>query len=90
MDIKAINTAITTGSFTNDQLTSIMDAVKYARSQLVKTKLRSFSVGDQVRFTSNKNGMTYVGTVEKVKLKFVLVKTPVSRWNVPANMLEAV
>jgi hypothetical protein len=46
-------------------------------------------VGDTVKFTNNKNGMTYVGTVDKVKLKFVLVKTPGSRWNVPANMLEA-
>lgn len=89
MDIKAINTAIITGSFTNEQLTSIIDAVKYARAQLTKTKVRSFSVGDTVKFTSNKNGITYVGTVDKVKLKFVLVKTPGSRWNVPANMLEA-
>jgi hypothetical protein len=89
MDIKAINTAIITSSFTNDQLSSIIDAVKYARSQLTKTKLRSFSVGDKVKFTSTKNGMTYVGEVEKVKLKFVLIKTPTSRWNVPANMLEA-
>jgi hypothetical protein len=89
MDIKAINTAIITGSFTNDQLSSIIDAVKYARSQLIKTNLRSFSVGDRVRFTSSKNGMTYVGEVEKVKQKFVLIKTPTSRWNVPANMLEA-
>ena len=89
MDIKAINTAIITGSFTNDQLSSIIDAVKYARSQLIKTKVRSFSVGDTVKFTSSKNGMTYVGEVEKVKLKFVLIKTSTSRWNVPANMLEA-
>ena len=90
MDINAINTAIITGSFTNDQLSSIIDAVKYARSQLTKSKLRSFSVGDRVKFTSTKNGLTYVGEVEKIKLKFVLVKTPVNRWNVPANMLEAV
>ena len=89
MDIKAINTAIITGSFTNEQLTSIVDAVKYARSQLTKAKLRSFSVGDTVKFTNRKNGMTYVGTVEKVKIKFVLIKTPTSRWNVPANLLEA-
>ena len=89
MDIKAINTAIITGSFTNEQLISIIDAVKYARSQLTKAKLRSFSVGDRVKFTSNKNGMTYVGEVEKVKQKFVLIKTPTTRWNVPANMLEA-
>ena len=89
MDITAINTAIITGNLTNEQLSSVIDAVKYARAQLTKTKLRSFSVGDRVKFTSNKNGMTYVGEVEKVKLKFVLIKTPTSRWNVPANMLEA-
>jgi hypothetical protein len=89
MDIKAINTAIITGSFTNEQLTSILDAVKYARSQLIKTNVRSFSVGDTVKFTNHKNGMTYVGTVDKIKLKFVLVKTPTSRWNVPANLLTA-
>jgi hypothetical protein len=90
MDITAINTAIITGSFTNNQLSSIIDAVKYARSQLTKSKVRSFAVGDRVKFTSTKNGLTYVGEVEKIKLKFVLVKTPVNRWNVPANMLEAV
>jgi hypothetical protein len=90
MDIAAINTAIITGNLTNEQLSSVIDAVKYARSQLTKSKVRSFSVGDRVKFTSTKNGITYVGQVEKVKLKFVLVKTPVNRWNVPANMLEAV
>ena len=90
MDITAINTAIITGSFTNDQLSSIIDAVKYARSQLTKNKVRSFAVGDSVKFTSNKNGMTYIGTVEKIKIKYVLIKTPNSRYNVPANMLEAV
>ena len=89
MDITAINTAIITGSFSNDQLSSIIDAVKYARSQLTKSKVRSFSVGDRVKFTSTKNGFTYVGEVEKIKQKFVLVKTPVNRWNVPANMLSA-
>lgn len=89
MDIKAINTAIITGSLTNEQLTSIVDAVKYARSQLIRAKTRSFSVGDRVKFVNNRNGVTYVGEVEKIKQKFVLVRTPVNRWNVPANLLEA-
>jgi hypothetical protein len=41
-----------------------------------------------VKFTSNRNGLTYVGDVRKVKIKFVLVNTPGGLFNVPANMLE--
>jgi len=90
MDIKDINSAIMFGNLTNDELTSVIDAVKCARTQLTKQKTRAFGIGDQVKFTSNRNGLTYVGTVNKVKIKFVLVKTAGGMFNVPANMLEAV
>jgi len=90
MNVKDINSAIMFGSLTNDELTSVIDAVKFARTQLTKQKTRAFGIGDQVKFTSNRNGLTYVGTVNKVKIKFVLVKTPGGMFNVPANMLEAV
>ena len=89
MDIKEINSAIMFGNLTNDQLSSVIDAVKFARTQLTQQKKRSFSIGDQVKFISNRNGLTYVGTVNKVKIKFVLVKTAGGLFNVPANMLEA-
>jgi hypothetical protein len=89
MDIKAINSAIMFGNLTNDQLSSVIDAVKFARAELTKQNKRSFHIGDSVKFTSNRNGLTYVGTVRKVKIKFVLVNTPGGLFNVPANMLEA-
>jgi hypothetical protein len=89
MNIKDINSAIMFGNFTNDELTSVIDAVKFARTQLTKQKTRAFGIGDQVKFTSNRNGLTYVGTVNKVKIKFILVKTAGGMFNVPANMLEA-
>jgi hypothetical protein len=89
MNIKDINSAIMFGNLTNDELTSVIDAVKFARTQLTKQKTRAFGIGDQVKFTSNRNGLTYVGTVNKVKIKFVLVKTAGGMFNVPANMLEA-
>ena len=89
MDIKAINTAIITGTFTNDQLTSIVDAVKFARSRLTATKKAGLRIGQNVSFTSTKNGMTYKGTVNKVAIKYVTVATPQGMWRVPANMLEA-
>ena len=89
MDIKLINAAIVSGIYTNDDLNSIVDAIKYARAQLSKQNRRALVPGDTVKFTSNRNGMTYVGTVNKVKIKYILVRTPGGMFNVPANMLEA-
>jgi hypothetical protein len=89
MDINTINGAIMRGGYSNDDLNSIMDAVKYARSKLGRAKLRSFGVGDQVQFTSNRNGQVYKGVVEGVKIKNVIVNTAMGRFRVPANMLEA-
>jgi len=87
--IQQINSTIMFGDLTNTELSSIIDAVKFARTQLTKQKTRSFKLGDAVKFTSNRNGMIYTGTVRKVKIKFVLVSTNAGVYNVPANMLEA-
>jgi hypothetical protein len=90
MDIKQINSAIMFGQFTNTELSSIIDAVKWARNQLTENTKRSLRVGDSVQFTSNRNGMTYTGKIEKIAIKFVTVNTNAGRWKVPANMLTAV
>ena len=90
MDIKAINTAIVTGSFTNDQLSSIIDAVKFARGRLTQLTKFSLKVTDTVSFTSTKTGMRYTGTVTKIAIKYVTVKTVSGLWRVPANMLSIV
>lgn len=87
--IKDVNSAIMFGNFTNSELTSIMDAVKFARSQLTKQNKQAFQLGDSVKFTSNRNGLTYVGIVRKIKIKYILVNTSGGVFNVPANMLEA-
>lgn len=88
VSIKDINSAIIAGNFTNEQLTSIIDAVKFARSQLTQQNKRSMRLGTTVRFTSTKNGLTVVGTVDKVAIKYITVRTPQGLWKVPANMLE--
>ena len=88
--IQEVNTAIMFGNFTNDQLTSIVSAVQYARAQLGKQKIRTFTKGDTVKFTSAKRGGLVVhGTVTKVAIKYVTVKDGAMLWKVPANMLEA-
>jgi hypothetical protein len=76
-------------NFTNEQLNSIADAVSYARAQLRATKIRSFTKGDTVKFTSVKRGCVMSGTVSKVAIKYVTVATQQGLWKVPANMLEA-
>jgi hypothetical protein len=89
-DIQQINSAIMFGDFSNDQLNSIIAAIKYRRSLITQQNKRAFRSGDSVKFTSSRNGLTYVGTVDKVKIKYILVKTSGGMFNVPANMLEAV
>lgn len=90
MSVQTINAEILAGNFTNEQLSSIIDAVKFARARLTESTKRSLRLGSAVRFTSNKNGMTYNGTVDKIAIKYVTVRTQQGLWRVPANMLEAV
>ena len=91
--IQEINTSIMFSGLNNTQLDSVMSAVKYARAQLGKQKIREFRKGDVVKWTSSKTGGTVVGTVEKVAIKYVTVRESgrvvSGLWKVPANMLEA-
>lgn len=91
MDIKQVNSAIMFGVWTDTELASMIDAIKFARAGLQKQVKRSITLGSDVKFTSTKNGVTYQGSVEKIAQKFVTVNTGSSgRWKVPANMLTVV
>jgi hypothetical protein len=90
LTIKEINQAIMYGKFTNDELTSIIDAVKWNRSQLTKQVKRSLMLGDNVNFNSAKQGRNVTGVVTKIAIKYVTVRTANGLWRVPANMLEVV
>ena len=92
LTVQEINRAIMHGSFTNAELISIGDAIKFNRAQLVRQVKRNVTVGSTVKFTSNRNGVTYVGSVEKIAIKYVTVRDSSARglWKVPASMLEVV
>jgi len=90
MNIQAINSAIITGNLTNDELVSVIDAVKFARSRLAQTTKYSLRVGDNVNFTSSKTGQNVTGFVTKIAIKYVTVKTAQGLWRVPANMLTKI
>jgi hypothetical protein len=90
LSIQEVNSAIMLQDWTNEQLTSMIDAVKWNRANLVKQIKRSISVGDTVNFTSSKTGRNVTGTVMKVAIKYVTVRTIDGMWRVPANMLSVV
>ena len=90
MDIKQINSAIMFGTWTDIELRSMIDAVKWNRAQLVQQAKRSLRIGDNVNFTSSKTGMNTTGVVMKIAIKYVTVKTVNGLWRVPANMLSKV
>lgn len=90
MSIQTVNAEILAGNFTNDQLTSIIDAVKFARAKLGRQSIRALSIGDNVNFNSTKLGRNVTGIVTKIAIKYVTVKTVNGLWKVPANMLTVV
>jgi hypothetical protein len=88
--IQEVNSAIMFGTWTNTELMSMIDAVKWARSQLTKDVKNTIKPGQMVKFTSNKTGRIMVGDVTKIAIKYVTVRVPgMGLWKVPANMLEA-
>ena len=89
LTIAEVNTAIIAGNFTNDQLNSIGDAIKFARAQIANQNKFTLVKGTNVKFTNSRSGQTVRGTVEKVNRKFIIVKSGLTNWRVPANMLQA-
>jgi hypothetical protein len=88
--IQDINSAIISGTWTNTELSSMIDAVKFARAQLGQSTKRSLRIGDNVNFTASKSGMNVTGVVMKIAIKYVTVKSVQGQWRVPANMLTKV
>ena len=69
---------------------SIVEAIKMRRNQLHFSDAQSFNVGDRVSF-NGRRGAIEKGTVEKIKIKFILVRTTSGiRWNVPGSHLTKI
>ena len=69
-------------------LSAIVDAVKMRRNQLHTSDAHQFRFGERVYFTG-RAGITLHGVVEKVKIKYVLVRTDSGqRWNIPGSHLN--
>lgn len=91
MNAAEISRAIIAGKFNNEQLNTIIDAVRFAKSQLGKETKRSLSVGCTVKYRSTKMGREVTGIVQKIAIKYVTVDIGAGvMYRVPAAMLEAV
>jgi len=90
LTIQQVNSAIMLQSWTNTELSSMIDAVKWNRANLANQIKRSICVGDNVEFTSSKTGRLTRGHVTKIAIKYVTVNTGMGQWRVPANMLSVV
>ena len=78
------------GVLNNDELNKVVEAVKLRRNQLHFQDAHSLRIGDRVSFTG-RHGITEKGVVEKVKIKYVLVRTDRGqRWNVPGSHLTSI
>jgi uncharacterized protein YwbE len=90
LTIQQVNSAIMLQTWTNVELSSMIDAVKWNRANLANQIKRSIQVGDNVEFTSSKTGRLTRGHVTKIAIKYVTVNTGMGQWRVPANMLSVV
>ena len=72
------------------ELSLIIDAVKLRRNQLHTFDAQALRVGDRVTFTG-RHSRIETGTVEKIKIKYVLINTDRGqRWNVPGSHLTVI
>ena len=88
LTVQEINRSIIWGQFTPDELTSISQAIVFARSQQARAVRRTLAVGDAVKFRG-RSGIVESGVISKIMIKRALVKTPTTTWRVPMSLLEA-
>jgi hypothetical protein len=92
--INDVNQTIMFGNFTDEQLSSVLQAVKYRRKQLIRENRSQLTVGSTAEFVTR--GRTVVGEVVKINPKYVHVRETINgvmaatTWKVPGNMLKIV
>ena len=74
----------------SEDLNSIVTAIKLRRNQLHSIQAHSLKIGQRVSF-QGRHGITEKGVVERIKIKYVLVRTDRGqRWNVPGAHLTII
>lgn len=71
----------------NEDLTSIYEAIDSRRAQLARVNRYTLRVGSKVKFSSR--GVDYSGVIKSIKIKKAAVDVGTNIYNVPLNMLNA-
>jgi hypothetical protein len=88
--LQEINQSIMFNGLTNDQLDSVIMAVKFARTSITRANVRyNFKVGSKVKFRNSKRNEISYGVITKIARKFITVQVGSTMWRVPGNMVEA-
>lgn len=90
MDYREIVDAIKDGTYTNDELTEITNAIKNAKSVIAKMKAKEIKIGTRVSFTHPRKKLVERGTVIKMGIKNSVVNCSGNLYSVPANLLEVI
>ena len=69
-----------------NEIKQISRVMKIRKETLAKEVINTYTVGDFVQF--NHKGRNIKGTIAKVKIKRITVKTDEGRWDVPALVLQ--
>lgn len=84
-----INSAIMRGEWSNEEINSFVESIKFARGVLGQKNKNTLTIGQKVKWNSTSHGIAKEGIIEKINKKNVYVRVGLqSLWSVPANMLE--
>lgn len=72
-----------------NQCKEVSDRIQLQRTFLANQKVRSFVIGDNVKFTNSRSNMVETGVISKVNRRYIHVKVGHTNWKVPAEMLSA-
>lgn len=88
MTLNEIQVAILNSNLTNEEISILVEALKYKRAQVGREVARSLTIGSQVKFTDSRKGMVIRGTLDAIKIKNATVTTALGRYRVPLAMLS--
>ena len=69
-----------------NEIQQIVEIIKIRKETLARERINTYKIGDMVEFEHNKQ--TIKGTISKVKIKRISVKTDKGNWDVPALVLQ--
>lgn len=82
--------SIRAGELTKLEMDALISAINDRQSNTRAAVRATIGLGDSVKFTASKTGVTHTGKIVSVGPKFAKVSTVATMWRVPLTMLTLV